>query len=121
MAVFRLQRQASSLPIQDSARHIVGIETGLAQCSGGHRRARPAAAVEDDGTLPGDRVHLGRELRELYQPPLGDPAGLVFVGLADVNQLHLPGGQELGHLLRGVVAWIHRISVMVQALSVPRR
>ena len=46
---------------------------------------------------------LGAEVAQLDQAPAGDPAGLVLVGLAHVDELDLPLGQELGDLLRGVV------------------
>ena len=50
-----------------------------------------AAAVEHHRPGAVDRVRLGGEAAELDQARAGDPAGLVLVWLADVDQLDLAG------------------------------
>ena len=74
---------------------------------GGHARAGAAAAVEDDRALAVQRIGLGWELGELDEAGSGDPAGVVLVALADVDQGDLARLMKLRHLPGGVVA-VHR-------------
>jgi hypothetical protein len=50
-----------------------------------------------------DAVDLAREIREHHETVAGDAAGVVFLGLSDVDQLDLALGHQLGHLLGRVV------------------
>src|SRR5437763_6132156 len=102
--VSRLERQPGRRPVEQAARHVVGVEPGASKRLGRHGRAAPAAAVEHHGPAPIDRLDLSRQLGELDQPTTRDPPRVVLLGLADVDQLDLAALHQLEDLLRRVVA-----------------
>ena len=77
------------------------VPAGAAEGVGGHPRARAEAAVEDDRRVAVDRLRLRGEALELDVARAGDPARLVLVGLAHVDQLDL-AALERGADLSGV-------------------
>ena len=96
VAVVRRDGKASLYPLGDPAGHVPGIPPGRLERLGGHARARPQPAVEDHPAVAGDALGIRRQALELDVPAALDEPGLAFVGLADIDELDLPAGQQVG-------------------------
>jgi hypothetical protein len=108
IAVGGLQRETACLPREDPARHVVGVEAGAPKRLGRHGRAATAAAVEDYECVAVNLVGVRGQLCELQVTCTRDPARIVLVGLADVDQLDLASREDLGDLL-GAVVIVHTL------------
>ena len=83
-------------------------------------------AVEDERLLPVELLRRLAQLRELHVTGTGDPARLVLVGLAHVDELDLATlvqGGHLGgrHLLLEVCQWSHAFSLHMGRRRFARR
>src|SRR4051794_9494863 len=95
MPALGLERQPAGRPLLEAAVHRVRVPARAAEGVGRHARPGAQPAVEDDRRLARDRVRLRGEALELDVPRAGDPARLVLVGLAHVDEL------DLATLVRG--------------------
>src|SRR5512132_80008 len=101
MPALGFEREPPRRPLVQSADHRVSVPAGTAEGVGRHPRPRTQPAVEDDRRVARDRLRLGRQPLELDVPRAGDPARVVLVGLAHVDQLDL-AALERGADLVGV-------------------
>src|SRR5690348_12596111 len=118
VAAPRLQRQLFLAPADDPLAQLDGLEAGVVEGGGGHRRPVAAASVDDHRLALVDLVGALRQLRQRHVLGAGDAAGLPLVVGAHVDQLR-PLVEHLANLLARDLARLGPLLLCHQSTSVP--